>query len=223
MWKNSRLPQYPSRQLVYLPTRLVQVPMIAIIHPNTLAALGLASIIEKIMPMAEVTCFSGYAELEDSGGRFFHYFISPEVLIENAQFFLAHIRQTIILVEGGERGRLPRDFHTLDCTQSEEQLTHAFIRLAEMAHGKHTQHPSVSQIPTQQHDQQPSPLSQREIEVLQLLTKGYINKEIADKLCVSLPTVVTHRKNITDKLGIKSVSALTVYALTHGLIKVEDI
>jgi large subunit ribosomal protein L9 len=49
------------------------------------------------------------------------------------------------------------------------------------------------------------------------------NKEIADKLCVSLPTVITHRKNITDKLGIKSVSALTVYALTHGLTKVEDI
>jgi DNA-binding NarL/FixJ family response regulator len=59
--------------------------------------------------------------------------------------------------------------------------------------------------------------------VLQLLTKGLINKEIADRLCVSLPTVVTHRKNITGKLGIKSVSALTVYALTHGLIKVEDI
>ena len=63
--------------LVYLSTRLLQDPMIAIIHPNTLAALGLASIIEKIMPMAEVTCFSGYAELEESEGRFFHYFISP--------------------------------------------------------------------------------------------------------------------------------------------------
>ena len=49
--------------------------MIAIIHQNTLAALGLASIIEKMMPMAEVTCFSGYAELEEHGGRFFHYFI----------------------------------------------------------------------------------------------------------------------------------------------------
>jgi DNA-binding NarL/FixJ family response regulator len=92
-----------------------------------------------------------------------------------------------------------------------------------MAHGKHTQHPSVSQIPTHPQELQTSPLSQREIEVLQLLTKGLINKEIADRLCVSLPTVVTHRKNITDKLGIKSVSALTVYALTHGLIKVEDI
>ena len=144
MRKSSRLSLYPSRLLVYLSTRLLQVPMIAIIHPNTLAALGLASIIEKIMPMAEVTCFSGYAELEESEGRFFHYFISPEVLIENAQFFLTHIRQTIVLVEGGERSRLPRDFRTLNCNQSEEQLTHAFIRLAEMAHGKHTQHPSVS-------------------------------------------------------------------------------
>lgn len=197
--------------------------MIAIIHPNTLAALGLASIIEKMMPMVEVTCFSGYAELEEHGGRFFHYFISPDVLIENAQFFLSHIRQTIVLVEGGERSRLPRDFRTLDCTQSEEQLTRAFIRLSEMAHGKHTQHPSVSQISAPVQEQPPSPLSQREIEVLQLLTRGLINKEIADRLCVSLPTVVTHRKNITDKLGIKSVSALTVYALTHGLIKVEDI
>ena len=185
--------------------------MIAIVHPNTLAALGLASIIEKIMPMAEVTCFSCYAELEEQGGRFFHYFISPEVLIENAQFFLSHSRQTIVLVEGGERGRLPRDFRTLDCTLSEEQLTHAFIRLAEMAHGKHTEHPSVSHISASHEEQQAIPLSQREIEVLQLLTKGLINKEIADRLCLSLPTIVTHRKNITDKLGIKSVSALTVY------------
>lgn len=197
--------------------------MIAIVHHNTLAALGLASIIEKIMPMAEVNCFSSYAELEEHEGSFFHYFISPDVLIENAQFFLSHIRQTIVLVEGVERGRLPRDFRTLDCTQSEEQLTHAFIRLAEMAHGKHNEHPSVSQITSHQQGQQTSALSQREIEVLQLLTKGLINKEIADRLCVSLPTIVTHRKNITDKLGMKSVSALTVYALTHGLIKVEDI
>ena len=206
MRNDSRLSLYPSRLLVYLSTRLLQVPMIAIIHPNTLAALGLASIIEKIMPMAEVTCFSGYAELEESEGRFFHYFISPEVLIENAQFFLSHIRQTIVLVEGGERSRLPRDFRTLNCNQSEEQLTHAFIRLAEMAHGKHTQHPSVSQIPTHPQELQTSPLSQREIEVLQLLTKGLINKEIADRLCVSLPTVVTHRKNITRKLNIHSVA-----------------
>ena len=46
-------------------------------------------------------------------------------------------------------------------------------------------------------------LSAREIEVLVLITKGLINKEIADKLNISLTTVITHRKNIVEKLGIK--------------------
>ena len=46
-------------------------------------------------------------------------------------------------------------------------------------------------------------LSVREIEVLILITKGLINKEIADKLNISLTTFISHRKNITEKLGIK--------------------
>jgi DNA-binding CsgD family transcriptional regulator len=66
-------------------------------------------------------------------------------------------------------------------------------------------------------------LSQREQEVLALLVKGYINKEIADRLNISLATVVTHRKNITEKLGLKSVSALTIYAVTHGIVRVDEI
>ena len=55
-------------------------------------------------------------------------------------------------------------------------------------------------------------LSNREIEVLSLVVQGYINKEIALKLNISLTTVITHRKNIMEKLGMKSVSALTIYA-----------
>lgn len=56
-----------------------------------------------------------------------------------------------------------------------------------------------------------------QIEVLILITKGLINKEIADKLHISLTTVISHRKNITEKLGIKSVSGLTVYAVMNSL------
>jgi DNA-binding CsgD family transcriptional regulator len=66
-------------------------------------------------------------------------------------------------------------------------------------------------------------ISQREAEVLSLVVKGYINKEIADRLNISLATVVTHRKNITEKLGLKSVSALTIYAVTHGIVRVDEI
>ena len=67
-------------------------------------------------------------------------------------------------------------------------------------------------------------LSAREIEVLVLITKGLINKEeIADKLNISLTTVISHRKNITEKLGIKSVSGLTIYAVMHGYVEADRI
>ncbi len=68
-----------------------------------------------------------------------------------------------------------------------------------------------------------SKLSQREIEVLTLIVKGYINKEIADRLNLSLSTVITHRRNITEKLNRKSVGALTVYAVTHGYVTMQEI
>ena len=66
-------------------------------------------------------------------------------------------------------------------------------------------------------------LSNREIEVLSLIVQGLINKEIAEKLNISLTTVITHRKNIMDKLGMKSVSALTIYAVMHGYIDINKI
>ena len=66
-------------------------------------------------------------------------------------------------------------------------------------------------------------LSAREIEVLVLVTKGYINKEIAEKLNISLTTVISHRKNITEKLGIKSVSGLAIYAVMNGYIDADSI
>ena len=66
-------------------------------------------------------------------------------------------------------------------------------------------------------------LSDREIEVMSLIAQGYINKEIADKLSIGLATVVTHRRNIMDKLGLKSVSALTIYAVTHGYVDINKI
>ena len=51
----------------------------------------------------------------------------------------------------------------------------------------------------------------------------FSNKEIADKLNISLTTVITHRKNITEKLGIKSVSGLTIYAVMNGYIEADRI
>ena len=66
-------------------------------------------------------------------------------------------------------------------------------------------------------------LSDREIEVLSLVAQGKINKEIADQLCIGLTTVITHRKKIQEKLGLKSVSSLTIYAVMHGFVDINMI
>jgi len=61
-------------------------------------------------------------------------------------------------------------------------------------------------------------LTNRETEILRLIVKGYLNKEIADELNISHNTVLTHRKNIITKTGIKTVSGLTFYCIRKGLI-----
>lgn len=65
-------------------------------------------------------------------------------------------------------------------------------------------------------------LSDRETEVLQQLALGLSNKEIADKLNISVHTVITHRKNISQKTGIKTVSGLTIFAVVNKLIALDQ-
>ena len=66
-------------------------------------------------------------------------------------------------------------------------------------------------------------LSDREKDILIILAQGLTNKEIADKLHISAHTVISHRKNIVRKTGIKTVSGLTLYALFNNLISQNDL
>ncbi len=66
-------------------------------------------------------------------------------------------------------------------------------------------------------------LTERETEVLKLLVTGKANKEIADTLYISTHTVISHRKNITKKTGIKSVSGLTIYAVVNHIITIDNL
>ena len=65
-------------------------------------------------------------------------------------------------------------------------------------------------------------LSVRERDILTAVARGKTNKEIADEFNLSVHTVITHRKNISHKLGINSISGLTVYAILNKLIDVTD-
>ena len=71
---------------------------------------------------------------------------------------------------------------------------------------------------TEQPRQDGEELSAREKEILVCVAKGMLNKEIADHFNISIYTVITHRKNITRKTGIRTVAGLTVYALLNNLI-----
>lgn len=75
----------------------------------------------------------------------------------------------------------------------------------------------------EQSEQNKNELSIREQEILVCVAKGMLNKEIADKFNISIHTVITHRKNITKKTGIKTVAGLTVYALLNNLIDPNSI
>ena len=66
-------------------------------------------------------------------------------------------------------------------------------------------------------------LSSREKEILVCVAQGMLNKEIADKFSLSIYTVITHRKNITRKTGIKTVAGLTVYAILNNLIDINSV
>lgn len=72
-------------------------------------------------------------------------------------------------------------------------------------------------------DEESEGLSNREIDVLKLVALGFANKEIAEKLFISTHTVMSHRKNMTEKLGIKSISGLTVYAIINNYIDTTNL
>ena len=191
-------------------------PEIAIIDPNTLSCMGLEALLEEIIPMATIRVFRSFGELvDDTPDIYAHYFVSAQIYFEHTAFFLERRPRAIVLA-GGENLPQLSGVPTLNIYQSEKDLVKSILRMHEHGHhgGKHPQgEPTVNS-----HD-----LSAREIEVLKLITKGFINKEIAEKLNISLTTVISHRKNITEKLGIKSVAGLTIYAVMNGYIEADSI
>ena len=71
--------------------------------------------------------------------------------------------------------------------------------------------------------QNPEALSDREKDVIVSLVQGMSNKEIADHLCISTNTVITHRRNIARKLQIHSPAGLTIYAIVNGLVDISAV
>ncbi|MBQ7268235.1 MAG: helix-turn-helix transcriptional regulator [Bacteroidales bacterium] len=107
---------------------------------------------------------------------------------------------------------LRKDIH--HHTSVEEDILVPLVRILENP---------AAELPDDQDDGQGAALSVREKEILVSVARGLLNKEIADEHHISINTVITHRKNITRKTGIKTVPGLTAYALLNGLVDISEI
>ncbi len=121
-------------------------------------------------------------------------------------------------IKAGALGYLIKD-------TSPEELVHA---IRQVHQGHLTLHPSIAQkllkelALTSKQPPSPDPLTDREVEVLKLITRGLSNQEIADTLVVSIATVYTHVSKILDKLHLASRTQAALYALREGLASLYD-
>ena len=193
-------------------------PKIAIIDSNTLATLGLKQILQNVLPIMTVDTYGSFSELcSNNPESYFHYFVSMEIVLRNRPFFLERRHKTIVLTLSFSDASQLSDFHSLYINQPEHLLVKAILALQQHAHAKGKNLPKMPKVLEQKI------LTDREIEVMSYIVQGNTNKEIADILNISMATVITHRKNIMDKLGMKSVSALTIYAVMHGYVDINKI
>ena len=191
-------------------------PKIAIVSPNCLIAIGMKQVLQSVMPGVDVEVFDSVESLENAGlNSFYHFFVDMGVLLAKWSFFSNYKHRTIVLTTSPEHSTQMKDFHCVCVGVSEQQLVRQLLMLM------HEGHKRMHKMKTETKGK--NILTVREIEVLSLVVQGLINKEIADRLNISLATVVTHRRNITEKLGVRSVSALTIYAVMNGYVGMDKI
>lgn len=185
---------------------------IAVIDPNTLTCLGMKQLLGEVVPEATVRCFSDFGHfIDDTPDMYDFYFISSQTFILYTAFFHPRSRKVVILMDGIQGNASNVRASVLNTRQEPVRMKNDLLRCIHGKSGSNHKKPDSNG------------LTSREIEVLRLVTQGFINKEIAEKLNISLTTVISHRKNITAKLGIKSVSGLTIYAVMNGYVEPDRI
>ncbi|MDF9828878.1 response regulator transcription factor [Parabacteroides sp. PF5-6] len=185
---------------------------IVIILSDTLQSFGLQHILTDYFPPVEITLCDCFARLnKENTDTFDYYFTSADNFVLYADFFLPRKNKTIVLTPTPNPSCPANNGLYLYPDASPETIIEQLQLLFAQE--------NTFNLPGENNKE----LSQRETDVLQLIVKGITNKEIADRLNISLNTVLTHRKNITAKLAIKTVSGLTFYAIMNGIISGDEI
>ena len=182
---------------------------IAIIIPDTLQQLGLQCLLSEYFPLYRPCCFSSLEQFSPAADTFDFYITDADSYLVSLEFFLLRRNRTFVIVrEGVAPAPAPL---LLPARATMETLIETLQPLLTAE--------NTTLLPAEGSKE----LSSREIDVLQEIVRGSTNREIAEHLSISLNTVLSHRKNITAKLGIKTVSGLTFYAIMNGIISGEEI
>jgi DNA-binding NarL/FixJ family response regulator len=186
---------------------------------SALVANGLVNYIHAVSPASSVNILKSASDLlrkENLNSSII--FLDLQLLTGDYQIILEKIKQlnSSCILTGladhqiNER-YLPYFDHFILTDDNEEKIVATLHLIYQPAANQYTHVDNIQVI------------SERESEILKYVAQGFTNKEISDKLNISVHTVITHRKNITFKLGIKTIAGLTVYAILKGIITTEEV
>lgn len=188
---------------------------IGIIGLSSLERLGIKGVWGDMPETAsipiEVTAYDRYLEFRRDADKLDMYIVGVSTFVSHIDFFMPRKTRTLVLntekkpeLSGkGKSGMNDPGIKQIFSDTHEDEISDIFRSILTELEGA---------------GEMSGDLSLREKEVLKELARGKTNKEIADILSISVNTVITHRKNISAKLGIKSVSGLSLYALMNGVI-----
>jgi DNA-binding NarL/FixJ family response regulator len=193
-------------------------PCFAIIDRNTLESLALKDILWELFNHVEIHIYDSMeAFIRDSNRHLVHFFVSSEILFSDSDEFDTLKHMTTILTDGYGSNIAKSGYRTLDITASEEEIVSRLMDL------RKTGHYGELIAAADKESVIKGKLSDREKDVLRLMIKGLINKEIAKELNISQTTVIFHRNNLCDKLGTRSIGKLTIYAVLSGIVSIKEI
>ena len=185
----------PRKVFIIHQSEIIRKGLLSVIRSHFNCDITLLGKVENLQ-QAEVTGFTEGIVFIDEEEYQTNVFTNWHFALKQSEVFL--IRSGMVTV---------KDFsldHVITLNHSSEEIL-AMLKACDS--GRQLENDNVSEE-----------LSQREKEVLKEVALGLSNKEIADKLFISIHTVISHRKNITEKLGVKSISGLTVYAVMNNLL-----
>ncbi len=185
---------------------------IIIVDPSPILLRGLTSFIEEYNQLSVVSQLDNADRLEE---KIISY--NPKILIINP--LSLHYKDTAVKIQSSfpdlivialvssyiEKEMLMKFDEVIEMNDTKQKIANKIFNILKTKTFESSQNESIE-------------LTNRERDVLVALVKGLTNKEISEKLFISIHTVITHRKNIIKKTGIKSVSGLTVYALINNII-----